>query len=130
VPLDEPGWWYDGSTPAVAHLLRPVGWVVAQLARLRWRLTTPYRASLPVVCVGNFTAGGAGKTPLVLAIARLLADAGERPVFLSRGYGGSEPGPRRIDPAPTWRQRSATSRLLPAQAAPVVVSRDRAAGAE
>ena len=129
VPLDEPGWWYDEPTPAVARLLRPAGWVVAQLARLRWRLTTPYRASLPVVCVGNFTAGGAGKTPLALAIAQLLANAGERPVFLSRGYGGSEPGPRLIDPRADLASAVGDEPLLLARAAPVVVSRDRAAGA-
>ena len=52
---------------------------------------------MPVLCVGNFTLGGAGKTPTVMMLARMLSDAGERPFCLSRGYGGDVAGPKLVD---------------------------------
>ena len=54
---------------------------------------TPYRSRLPVICIGNFTAGGGGKTPTAVAIAALLKQLGARPAFLTRGYGGASKGP-------------------------------------
>ena len=66
---------------------------------------------VPVICLGNLTVGGAGKTPAALAVARLLLAAHERPFFLSRGYGGRLRGPVRVDPPRITRRRtSATSR--------------------
>ena len=65
---------------------------------------------MPVICVGNLTIGGAGKTPAALAVAHLLLDAHERPFFLSRGYGGRLAGPVRVDPAFITPPKSATSR--------------------
>src|SRR5206468_11372598 len=87
------------------------------------------RAGAPVVCIGNPTVGGAGKTPTALAVARMLAAAGEQPAFLTRGYGGTLAGPLLVDPA---RQRAAEvgdEPLLLARAAPTILSRDRVAGA-
>ena len=52
------------------------------------------RAGAPTICVGNFVAGGAGKTPAALALARMLIGDGRRVAFLSRGYGGAE----RVEP--------------------------------
>ena len=57
------------------------------------------RAGVPVICLGNLTVGGAGKTPAALAVAQLLHAAHERPFFLSRGYGGRLAGPVRVNPA-------------------------------
>ena len=57
------------------------------------------RAGIPVICVGNFTLGGTGKTPTAIAVARLLTQNGKAPFFLSRGYGGRLAGPVRVDPA-------------------------------
>ncbi|MDE0407250.1 MAG: tetraacyldisaccharide 4'-kinase, partial [Alphaproteobacteria bacterium] len=81
------------------------------------------------VCVGNFTAGGAGKTPTVLALAALLAAEGIRPHILTRGYGGSERGPLRVDPARHDARAVGDEALLLARAAPTWLSRDRPAGA-
>src|SRR5262249_56104857 len=57
------------------------------------------RTGVPVICLGNLTVGGAGKTPAALEVGRLLLAAHERPYFLSRGYGGRLAGPVRVDPA-------------------------------
>jgi tetraacyldisaccharide 4'-kinase len=86
-------------------------------------------APVPVICVGNFTLGGAGKTPTALAVASLLARSGHRPAFLSRGYGGSLPGPVRVDPDRHGPDEVGDEPLLLARAAPATVSRDRPAGA-
>jgi tetraacyldisaccharide 4'-kinase len=87
------------------------------------------RSSIPVICVGNFTLGGTGKTPTAIAIAKLLAADGETPFFLTRGYGGRLSGPVRVDLSQHKAQDVGDEPLLLARHAPVVVSRDRAAGA-
>ena len=121
-------WWRAGRTGGAASLLAPLAaaYGAVSAARLNRR---GRRAEIPVVCVGNLTVGGAGKTPVALAAARMLAAAGERPVFLSRGYGGALAGPLTVDPA---RHRAADvgdESLLLARAAPAVVARARVAGA-
>lgn len=110
-------------------LLRPAGWALGQIAERRWRHAKPYTSSLPVICVGNFTAGGTGKTPLALELARILKAHGERPVFLTRGYGGRLAGPHRIDVSRDDATAVGDEALLLAAVAPVFLSRHRAAGA-
>jgi tetraacyldisaccharide 4'-kinase len=89
----------------------------------------PYRARLPVICVGNLTAGGTGKTPLSLAIAESLLVAGEHPVFLTRGYRGRLAGPLWVDRKAHTARDVGDEPLLLARSAPAVVARDRKAGA-
>jgi tetraacyldisaccharide 4'-kinase len=120
-PPDDPG--------LAARLLHPIGLAVASIGRWRRRLARPVRVSAPVICVGNLTAGGAGKTPVAMALLDHLAQRGERPHALSRGHGGSERGPHRVDPAADGAERVGDEPLLLATAAPTWVSRDRVAGA-
>ena len=85
-------------------------------------------AGIPVFCVGNYHVGGAGKTPTVLALVKLLRDLGETPVVLSRGYGGRLRGPVMVD---CDRHRAADvgdEPLMLAQTVPVAVARERIEG--
>jgi tetraacyldisaccharide 4'-kinase len=86
-------------------------------------------AGIPVLCVGNYHVGGAGKTPSVLALAALLREAGEAPIVLSRGYGGKLHGPVLVDPARHAAADVGDEPLMMAGRVPVVVARDRVEGA-
>lgn len=128
MPLEEPSWWY-GSKPAPA-LLSLLGRLYGGIAEWRFRRHAPYRSRLPVICVGNFTAGGTGKTPLSILIARTLQEQGLAPAFLTRGYGGRETGPAWVDAEAGGADRFGDEPLLLARAGPTVVARDRALGAQ
>src|SRR3954453_13908566 len=84
--MKAPRFWWD-KPGATAALLSPFAAVYGAVAARRLEQSGA-RAGIPVICVGNPTVGGSGKTPGAIAIARLLIDAGERPFFLTRGYGG------------------------------------------
>jgi tetraacyldisaccharide 4'-kinase len=122
-----PGFYFEPPGIA-AKLLSPLAAIYGAAASARMRQTGA-RAAVPVICIGNLTLGGAGKTPAALALANFLAAKGERPVFLSRGYGGSNRGPVVVE---LERHRAAEvgdEPLLLARAFPTVVARDRVAGA-
>jgi tetraacyldisaccharide 4'-kinase len=122
-----PSFWWQDSTTAAA-LLSPVAGVYGAVAAARLRRSGE-RANVPVLCVGNPTLGGSGKTPTALALARLLIDAGERPFLLSRGYGGRLAGPVRVDPQHHRADDVGDEPLLLARCAPTIIARDRVAGA-
>ena len=128
--LEPPSWWYGGRIPIAAWGLWPISVIYGKIVERRFRKASPYRSKLPVLCVGNFTMGGAGKTPMALKLASLLREAGLKPGFLTRGYGGSERGPHVIDTAKDGADRVGDEPLLLAKAAPTVVSRDRPDGAK
>lgn len=128
MPANEPTWWYD-STSSLPRLLSPLARVWGWAAVRRMRTAEPYRSALPVICIGNFTAGGTGKTPLAILVAGLLAARGERPAFLTRGYGGRFKGPRLVDRSIDTAGDVGDEALLLARAAPTVIARDRASGA-
>lgn len=119
-------WRRDGLVPA---LLAPAGWGYAAAGALRRAWAAPWQAPVPVVCVGNLVAGGAGKTPVALDLARRLAQRGAHPHILTRGYGGSRPGPLLVDRARHGFHEVGDEALLLAAAAPTWVARDRVKGA-
>jgi tetraacyldisaccharide 4'-kinase len=128
VHLDEPGWWYGAAPDGRARLLAPLGRLYAWIGERRFRRRQAYRSRFPVICVGNFTAGGTGKTPLAIFIAELLQARGQSPVFLTRGFGGSVHGPAWVEEAPAAAHRFGDEPLLLARVAPTLVARDRKAG--
>ena len=87
-----------------------------------------FDAGIPVLCVGNYHVGGAGKTPAVLALVKLLRELGETPVVLSRGYGGQLRGPIKVDPERHVAGDVGDEPLMLARTVPVVVARDRIEG--
>ena len=133
--LKSPSWWFakdekDDRLRWQAALLAPVGFLYGAVARTRFVLKKSYQARLPVICIGNYTLGGAGKTPTALTYARLLSQLGYQPVFLSRGYGGKLSGPHRVNPERDTASDVGDEPLLLAAHAPTVIARDRRAGAQ
>lgn len=126
---DEPSWWYDEHAVVVPRLLAPLSFVYGNVAGKRLLQEPGYRSRLPVICVGNFTVGGSGKTPFVRYLCDWMQRRGRKPAVLTRGYGGSDPGPVWVDPARHDAFAIGDEPLLLARAAPTVVARDRAAGA-
>jgi tetraacyldisaccharide 4'-kinase len=124
--MREPGFWHRPSSWK-SHLLRPLGALYGAIAAKRLQ-REGLEAGIPVLCVGNYHVGGAGKTPTVLALAKLLRDLGETPVALSRGYGGKLHGPIRVDPIRHAAGDVGDEPLMMAAALPVVVARERADG--
>lgn len=117
-------WWRPGSGGLLSPLAGIYGAVAARRLQAKGR-----SVGVPVICLGNLTVGGAGKTPAALAVARLLLAARERPFFLSRGYGGRLSGPVRVDPAVHSAAAVGDEPLLLARLAPTIVAHDRLAGA-
>ena len=125
-----PAFWWKPSPDVVAHMLSPFGAVYGAIASQRMNKSGE-RVGAPVICVGNFVAGGAGKTPTAIAIARELQRAGETPFFLSRGYGAQRDvaSPIVVDAASHTAADVGDEPLLLARAAPAIVCADRVAGA-
>jgi tetraacyldisaccharide 4'-kinase len=88
------------------------------------------RAAVPVICIGDPTVGGAGKTPTAMAAAEILLELGGKPFFVTRGYGGNEKGPVLVKVLEHGAQDVGDEPLLLVSVAPVVVSTDRVAGAK
>lgn len=130
MPGREPKWWYGAQQHWQATLLSPVGMLVGAIASARLKRPASYRSRLPVICIGNFTVGGSGKTPLALLIAKLISEEERSPWFLSRGYGGRIAGPTRVDPAVHSSSDVGDEPLLLTRQAPTFISRDRCAGAK
>jgi len=119
-------WQTDGI---LARTLAPLGAVTAWLTARRLERADEYRPAVPVICVGNIVAGGAGKTPVAVALARRLLAVGRQPHLLTRGYGGTEVGPRAVDRDRHDAARVGDEALLLAAEAPTWVAHWRPDGA-
>jgi len=121
--MKTPKFWYDDSIWGT--LLAPAGKIWAALAERSYKDIKPRKAKIPVVCVGNLVAGGAGKTPVALSLLDFLPGLN----YLSRGYGGRLAGPVMVDPLRHSYLMVGDEPLLLAEAAPCWVSKDRVVGA-
>ncbi|MFO7481326.1 tetraacyldisaccharide 4'-kinase [Oceanibaculum nanhaiense] len=110
-------------------LLSPAATAYGWAARCRARTAQPWTATVPVICIGNLVAGGAGKTPVALSVMAVLQRQGVAAHFLTRGHGGKLTGPVRVDPGAHGAADVGDEPLLLAEAAPTWVTGDRVAGA-
>jgi tetraacyldisaccharide 4'-kinase len=124
--MREPAFWHRPSS-LLSLLLMPLGALYGAIAGRRLQ-REGFDAGIPVLCVGNYHVGGAGKTPTVLALVKLLRELGETPVVLSRGYGGRLRGPIKVDPARHAAADVGDEPLMLARTVAVVVARDRVGG--
>jgi tetraacyldisaccharide 4'-kinase len=123
--MREPAFWWQ---PERGALLSPLAAAYGAVAD--WKLHRHGRAAgVPVICLGNLTTGGGGKTPAALAVGRILLAAHQHPFFLSRGYGGRLSGPLQINLAHHRAADVGDEPLLLARLATTIVARDRVAGA-
>ncbi|MCK1708256.1 MULTISPECIES: tetraacyldisaccharide 4'-kinase [unclassified Bradyrhizobium] len=124
--MREPAFWYRPRS-FKSHVLRPLGALYGAITERRM-LREGVDAGIPVICVGNYHVGGAGKTPTVLALSSLLRELGETPVVLSRGYGGRLTGPVMVDRDRQTAADIGDEPLMMARDVPVAVARDRLEG--
>ncbi|MBB4953859.1 tetraacyldisaccharide 4'-kinase [Agrobacterium vitis] len=121
-------WWQKPGWQALA--LWPLSYLYGRIAARRIMRKDRYRASVPVICIGNFTLGGAGKTPTALALAKATMAMGLKPGFLSRGYGGSRRDTTVVDPTRHSAAEVGDEPLLLAALALTVISPRRKDGAQ
>jgi tetraacyldisaccharide 4'-kinase len=126
--LAAPEFWWRPKRPE-AWLLSPAALAYGAVARARMK-RGGVPAPLPVICIGNFVTGGAGKTPVAMAVAELMSAQDMRPAFLTRGYGGRLRGPVLVDPAMHTAADVGDEPLLLAGIGPTMVSANRPQGAK
>ena len=122
--MAEPSFWQMRHNP-LSLALTPLAWLYGGLEAARRRLTHAQHPGKPVICVGNLTAGGAGKTPTVRWLAEKIAAQGHQPAILSRGYGGSEKGPLKVDRQTHHATHVGDEPLMLAADWPVYIGADR-----
>ena len=125
--MKTPKYWQSNSL--ISKILQPLGWLYGAITQLRLKCSHAPKAEVPVICIGNITAGGTGKTPVSLSVAKMLATAMWHPFFVTRGYGG-----HLQDVLVNNKKHSAADvgdePLLLSQQAPVVVNANRFEGAK
>lgn len=127
--MRQPRFWYEPAGLR-SGLLAPLAAVWEHGARRRIKRGKWERVDASVICIGNLTVGGAGKTPTAAAIAQHLSEAGMSPHFLTRGYRGSKTGPILVDERKHRASEVGDEALLLAAFAPTWVSNNRLAGAK
>jgi len=114
----------------LSRLLEPVGALISVAGWLRRQIVKPWVAPVPVICIGNITVGGTGKTPVALWLGRHLKSKGHHPAYLSRGYGGALNGPLQVSRESHTALQVGDEPLLLAGVAPTWIGSDRVATAK
>ena len=125
--MQMPNFWNEKGI--LSSCLIPAGWIVTLIGRHRQQMGRSEPVPVPLICVGNLTVGGAGKTPVALDIGSRLQARGVRSHFLTRGYKGQLKGPVMVDMKLHTYEDVGDESLLLARRSPCFVSTDRPAGA-
>ena len=113
----------------LSYILSPIGWLIYKIGKkIGLKNSPPYKGKTPIICIGNATAGGTGKTPTAIFIANKIKEMHLKPVFVTKGYGGSMEGPSFIDNTHNHKRTGDEAQLLKCHA-PTIVAKDRVAGA-
>lgn len=130
--MKAPAFWAGGldprsreAAPLTRALLAPLSWLYLWILRRKLRRAVPEKAAVPVICIGNLTAGGAGKTPVSEAVRERITALGLRAATLSRGHGGRQAGPLKVDPSFHTFRDTGDEPLLLAAAGEAWIGRDR-----
>lgn len=129
-----PQFWYaqeDKPSAIKSTLLQPFSYLYRGVSAMDKAITFTRKSPIPVICIGNLTMGGAGKTPTARTILDLVNEYGKfpTPCFLMRGYGGSYRGPIEVDPTIHTVYDVGDEALMQARYAPVILARNRYRGA-
>lgn len=111
-----------------SHMLYPLSWVYTLVYKIRQLTNRPYKASVPVICIGNVTVGGTGKTPTCRAVLQQLSVTYKNPVVVSRGYGGNITAPTVVDNTIHTHTQVGDEPLMLSKNATVVVSANKKQG--
>jgi len=120
--MKTPTFWNKKSI--IAYILSPLGWLYYFATFLRIKFKKSYKSELPVICIGNITAGGTGKTPVSIAVGEILKQHNKNPFFISRGYGGKLSGVM-VDNTAHTPVEVGDEPLLLSKSAPVCINSDR-----
>ncbi|MCV2876224.1 tetraacyldisaccharide 4'-kinase [Rhodobacteraceae bacterium XHP0102] len=127
--MQEPKFWHRPNAGLIGQMLRPLSALYAAATARKLATGARHKMGVPVICVGNLSIGGTGKTPTVIALCEILSAAGHSPHIISRGYGGQITVTTRVDPARHSASDCGDEPLLLSAFAPVWVGRDRVASA-
>ncbi|MAP93634.1 MAG: tetraacyldisaccharide 4'-kinase [Ponticaulis sp.] len=133
--MKEPTFWHEQdrysrrSAPVTRQLLTPLSSLYAWAGQRRIDTTEPEDCGIPVICVGNLTVGGSGKTPVVAYVRDWLTRQGIRAASLSRGYKGEHKGPLKVDTNLHTAAMVGDEPLMLASSGEAWISADRVAGA-
>ena len=126
---DAPPFWYE-DPGLKSFLVSPISWIYGAVATRQMKNAKREELEIPVLCIGNFTVGGTGKTPTAITIAKAAMDMNLKPGFLTRGYGGAVSEPTLVDIDHHGAKYVGDEPLLLAAVAPTIVSPDRVKGAQ
>ena len=129
--INSPKFWYrnDWLSKVLALIIYPLSIIWIIISFIKKKFSKTYRSRLKIICVGNLNIGGTGKTPFAIYTYKILKELGFNPVFLTRGYGGKEKGPVKVESTHQYKDVGDEALLLN-NIGPTIVSRDRSLGAK
>lgn len=125
--MKAPDFWYKPAKNLLAKLLSPIGLLIYHFGKKRFKNISGYNGKTPIICIGNATAGGTGKTPTAIYIARKIKEMQLKPVFVTKGYGGTLTGPVFAEDQYSYKETGDEAQLLKCHA-PTIIAKDRIAG--